>query len=281
MNAAEEQDLSIAALYLHPVKSCAGIAVDEALVVETGLEFDRAWMIVDADGVFVTQREFHHMALIQPSYAYGGLRISAPDMPDLLLPLTPDAADVPTRRVVVWKDTVEAVDQGDDAAAWLSRFLGSKLRLVKMADAYTRLTSTSHTDQPAPVGFADGYPLLLAAESSLADLNDRLLAREKDALPMNRFRPNIVITGSGAWEEDEWTRITVGGIPFDVVKACARCAITTVDQATGEVPDVEEPLGTLATFRKIPRGVLFGQNIIHRAVGEVCVGDTVTIESRK
>ncbi|MBE2267088.1 MAG: MOSC N-terminal beta barrel domain-containing protein [Anaerolinea sp.] len=273
--------MRVTALYTYPIKSCGALSHKRAALDARGLRDDRRWMVITGDGGFVTQREFHRMALIQPSYAYGGLRISAPDMPDLLLPLTPDAANVPTRRVVVWKDTVEAVDQGDEAAAWLSRFLGAKLRLVKMADAYTRLTSTSHTDQPAPVGFADGYPVLLAAESSLADLNDRLLTREKDALPMNRFRPNIVITGGGAWEEDEWTRITVGGIPFDVVKACARCAITTVDQATGEVPDVEEPLGTLATFRKIPRGVLFGQNIIHRAGGEICVGDPVTVEARK
>ena len=273
-------DLHVTAIYTYPIKSCAGLSHDSAPLEARGLRDDRRWMIVNRSGKFVTQRDLPRMALIRPLLVESVLRLTAPDMPDLDVPIRVDGDEVQTRRVVVWRSTCDAIDTGDAAAEWLSSFLGESLRLVKMADAFVRLTSDQYTDQPAPVGFADGYPLLLATDSSLADLNARLEGRDKSPLPMRRFRPNVVIGGNGAWDEDNWTRITIGGIPFDVVKPCARCVITTVDPATGVIPDHEEPLATLATFRRGRNGVLFGQNIIHRATGEIRVGDRVEVVER-
>ncbi|MBK9751076.1 MAG: MOSC N-terminal beta barrel domain-containing protein [Chloroflexi bacterium] len=269
--------LRVTGLYTYPIKSCGGLSHDAVDLLVRGLRDDRRWLIITPDGQFVTQRENAKLALIQPAYADGMLQISAPGHEPVRVSLDADADGVATRRVVVWKSTCDAVDQGDTIAAWLSDFLGQSVRLVKQADADGRLTSNSHTDQPAPVSFADGYPLLLANSASLADLNDRLLARDKDTLLMNRFRPNVVIDGAAAWAEDGWTRLLIGGVPFDSVKPCARCEITTIDQATATVPDYQEPLATLATFRKQPKGVMFGQNIIHRAVGALHIGDRVEV----
>ncbi len=269
--------MRITGLYTYPIKSCGGLSHESATLAARGLRDDRRWMVITPDGRFVTQREHARLALIQPSYADGGLQLSAPGREPVRVSLAADGDEVETRRVVVWKSTCDGVDQGDAIAAWLSDFLGAHVRLVKQADDDGRLTSSSHTDRPAPVSFADGYPALLANEASLADLNDRLLERGKEALPMSRFRPNIVISGAHAWAEDEWTQLMIGSVPFDSVKPCARCEITTIDQATATVPDYQEPLATLATFRKQVKGVMFGQNIIHRALGDLHVGDPVEV----
>jgi hypothetical protein len=267
--------IRVTGLYTYPIKSCGRLSHERLLLDERGPVYDRHWMVVDEAGRFQTQRELPRLALVQPTFAGDTLVVSAPGVGELRLPLA--APQHPAREVVVWRDTVSAVDEGDDAAAWLYSFLGASVRLVRMADGFRRGVDPTYAQSPAIVSFADGYPLLLAADESVNDLNARLEKRGKAPLPMSRFRPNVVIQGAGAWAEDDWTRITVGGLPFDVVKPCARCATTTVDQATGTIPDHEEPLATLATFRKAARGVMFGQNIIHREQGALCLGDPVAI----
>jgi hypothetical protein len=268
----------ISALHIYPIKSCGGINVTQATLTPRGFAHDRQWMIVQDDdderGMFLTQRELPEMALIQPTFDGETLLIRAPGMDNLRVPLaqTPDA---PTLPVIIWRDTCAAVDAGALAAQWVSDYLRLPARLVRMADAFVRPVDPTYARTPAQTGFSDGYPLLLISEASLADLNERLIGRGKAAIPMHRFRPNIVVTGCEAYAEDGWSEFTIAGLPFEGVKLCARCAITTVDPAMGSIPDVQEPLATLATYRKATRGVLFGQNVIHRELGRISIGDLV------
>jgi len=260
----------ITALYYYPIKSCRGTALDEGTIAARGFVEDRAWMVTDANGIFQTQREMPRMALIAPRAEGDGLVLTAPGMPSLPVARRAEGA---RRDVAVWASVCATVDQGPEPAAWLSAFLGAPCRLVRMADDFVRHTDPEYSigldDQ---VGFADGYPFLLTVESSLADLNSRMTV----PLPMNRFRPNIVVRGPAAYAEDSWQRIRIGGVPFSVVKSCARCPITTVDQATAET--TMEPLRTLATYRHVRgRGVMFGQNLIHGARGTIRLGDPVEI----
>lgn len=258
----------IRALFVYPVKSCGAIALDEALLEAEGLKWDRHWMVVDETGRFVSQREYAAMARIVPAFVEGGVRLSMDGMPSaLLLPFEPhDEA----RRVTatVWKDTFEALDEGDEAARWFTQALGVPLRLVRFAPDVTRLSSKKWTnDEDVPTQFADGFPLLVTSEASLADLNARLAQKGAPALPMSRFRPNIVVDGESAFDEDfiETMSIAGGDVVLRFAKPCARCPITTIDQQTGE-RDAQwptEPLDTMTTFRADPRvdgGLTFGQN---------------------
>lgn len=269
-------EVRVSALFTYPIKSCGGVSHDKITLGSRGPMHDREWMVVDGSGMFITQREISRMALIKPTLDSGGLTVNAPEMPTLRVPYS--SQDRERRHVTVWRFQGEAEDAGDEAAEWFSQFLGVSARLVRMPDDVKRLTSAEYTPEPGEVGFADGYPLLFISKASLADLNDRLTERDKSPVPMNRFRPNIVISGCEPFAEDNWKQVTIAGIRFDVVKPCARCAITTVDQASGESPDVREPLATLATYRRGANGgAMFGQNVIHRGVGMISVGDTIEI----
>ena len=246
------QTIRISALHTYPVKSCAGIAHTQISIVETGPLYDRRWMLGfdDGDAVLaqVTQREQPKLALVQPAISGDSLMLSAPGMRDLCIPLQDRALD--DARIKIWRDTVDGHDEGQEAAEWFSDFLKVAVRLVRMPDAFYRRVSPQYSPEPAQVGFADAYPLLLISEASLADLNEKMVARGKPALPMNRFRPNVVVAGCEPFAEDSWKRFVAAGIPFDVVKPCARCATTTVEQSKGAVLDSAEPLATLATYRK-------------------------------
>jgi uncharacterized protein YcbX len=269
-------NLHIAALYTYPIKSCAGIQHDQIELDARGLHHDRQWMVVDETGKFVTQREVSQMALIQPSMTDDELVLTAPEMSPFRVPLAQQGSV--TREVVVWKDICQAVDMGDAAADWFSRVMNMPVRLVRIADDFVRPTSTEYTPIAGETGFSDGYPLLFISGGSLEDLNERLIARNKAPVPMNRFRPNIVIGGSEPYAEDTWQQVYIGDIPFDVVKPCGRCVTTTVDQAVGTSPDVREPLATLATYRRGANGgAMFGQNVIHRGCGLLRVGDAITV----
>jgi uncharacterized protein YcbX len=258
------------------VKSCAGIRYEQAELVERGLRYDRQWMVVDADNKFITQREEPTMALIKTAITNDALVLTAPEMPPLSIPLAEREGE--RYDVTVWKDSPQALDEGDEAAQWLSAFLQREARLVRIPESTKRLTSTEYTPIPGTLSFADGYPLLFISEGSLEDLNSRLAARGKDPITMNRFRPNVVVGGCDPYAEDDWQRIRVGEIAFDVVKPCARCAITTVDQSRGVSPDVKEPLATLATYRRGKNGgAMFGQNVLHRNLGVLRVGDTIEV----
>jgi uncharacterized protein YcbX len=258
-------DCSISALYVHPIKSCAGIAVRDSLLIETGLEFDRAWMLVDAEGGMVTQRQLPRMALIVPTLKSQDMVLRAPGM--LALHIALDRVEQPTR-ARVWDDEVKAYDMGALAAQWFTDFLGRPLRLVRFDPDQKRLSSRRWTGPiEAENAFGDGFPLLVAGAESLADLNSRLAARGVAPVDMARFRPNIVLKGLQPFDEDHIDELIIttpeGGARLKLVKPCVRCTIPSVDPATGE--QGHEPGDTLAGFRADARmggGITFAMNAV-------------------
>ncbi len=270
--------MHLSALHIYPVKSCRGLTVSSAELDDHGLIGDRRFMVVSAeDGLFLTQRTHPRMALIETALTKETLTLSSPNHGSVFVPLasslTPQASV--TRRVTVWKSTVTADDCGDEAAEWLTDFLGLPLRLVRMGGAFQR-PIVKPTAQPGDVvSFADAYPLLIISEASLADLNSRLT----DQLPMNRFRPNLVVAGCEPYAEDTWEHIQINGGVFRNAGPCARCPVTTTDQLTAV--RAKEPLKTLATYRRDPEDhtdVNFGTNLIHETKrGTLRVGDAVTL----
>ena len=268
----------ISALFIYPVKSCAGIALSQVTVGHTGPELDRRWMIVaedDGELLMVTQREMPKLALVQPSLIGGELVLRAPGLSALRILIEDDRPA--NRSVLLRADPLEVVDEGLEAAAWFGDLLEAEVRLVRLPDGASRRVSPKYSPEPAWTSLTDGYPALLVSEASLADLNQRLQERGQPAVEMRRFRPNIVVSGVPAYAEDDWQRIQLGDIPFDVVKPCARCVMTTVDPARGEILDPLEPLATLATYRRVEGKVMFAQNVIHRATGVLRVGDAVEV----
>lgn len=260
--------IRLSALYVYPLKSAAAQVLDAAELQPRGLAHDRRWMVVDAQNEFITGREEPRLVLVRVQPQPDGLLLSAPGMPDLL-------ARTASRRehVTVWRDRVDARTVTDDAQAWISRFLGRECRLVFMDDAAQRPVDPTYAVAGDEVSFADAFPLLLISEGSLAGLNARLDA----PVPMLRFRPNLVVSGAEPHAEDGWKRIRIGEIEFDVAKPCVRCGFTTVMPESGTLDPRGEPLRTLATYRRGPRGVMFGQNLIARGQGRLRVGDVVTV----
>jgi uncharacterized protein YcbX len=260
---------TLAALHLYPIKSCAGIELREAVITAAGLMsehiYDREWMVVDAQGEFMTQRQHPRMALIKPRIKADTLELRAPGMLRLEIPLgLPDPHDASTLTVRVWNDTVKAYDCDQITATWFSNALGVACRLVRFHPQAKRLANQSWTGGvEAPTLFSDGYPMLVLSEASLDDLNQKLKEHGRAALPMNRFRPNLVISGVEAFEEDYAKSIKIGGATLKPVKPCSRCPIPSVDQATGAIgPD---PLDLLQTYRvnpKVDGGITFGMNAI-------------------
>lgn len=261
----DDVEVRVASLYVHPVKSCAGISVPEALLIETGFEFDRAWMLVDESGVFVTQRELPRLALVRPQLRHADMVLRAPGM--LALHIALDAVEAPTR-VRVWKDEVAAYDMGDLTAQWFSDFTGRKLRLVRFDPEQKRLSSRQWTgDIEAENAFSDGYPVLVTSAAALDDLNERLAAKGLPPAAMSRFRPNLVLDGLDAHGEDFLDEIRFdtdeGPIRLKLVKPCARCTIPGVDPETGE--QGFEPGDTLSAYRtdsRLDGAITFGMNAV-------------------
>jgi uncharacterized protein len=261
-------------LFVYPVKSCRGIARESERVESTGLAGDRHWMLVRPNGRFVTQRELPRMALIATALEGDALALTAPGRASMRVARD---AGRDARAVTVWKFSGSGIDCGDEAAAWVSAYLETPLRLVRFDPAQPRVCSAEWTQGTTAVTeFADGYPMLVISRASLADLNSRL----PSALPMERFRPNLVIDGVGAYDEDRIHELRTGDLAIRFVKACTRCSITTTDQQRGEVDGVE-PLATLKTYRndRELKGVTFGHNVITTAgVGSTLrVGQTFEI----
>jgi hypothetical protein len=267
---------TLSSIHVYPLKSASGIAPDEADVERRGLDGDRRWMLVDDEGTFLSQRSHPRLALIDVTATDQGLRLAAPDQPPIDVP-RPNGS-MATMPVTVWGDDVDAAPASGDAHAWCSAFLGEDVRLVYMPEASRRAVDADYAVRDNDiVSFADGYPLLLTTTASLADLNDRLDA----PLPMDRFRPNVVIDGTDAWAEDAWRRVRIGDVVFRSVKPCGRCAVTTTDQQTAERGT--EPLTTLATFRRnADTGkVYFGWNLIPEGPGRLRVGDDMDVLERR
>jgi len=258
---------TISELVLYPIKSCAGLSVPEAMLCIDGLAaqgvYDREWMLVTPEGLFLTQREYPRMAVIQPRLEGDALLVEAPGMTPLHLPLAHDATAT-SLAVQIWDDRVLAADCGDAAALWFSSALGAPCRLVRFRPDVVRPTSTKWTDGvPAATRFSDGYPILLIGQASLDDLNARLQRAGRATLPMNRFRPNLVVAGIDAFEEDFVGAFTADGVALRPVKPCARCPIPAIDQATG-IPG-PDPLDILQAYRANARmdgAVTVGMNMI-------------------
>lgn len=265
--------VTLTAIHIYPVKALGGISLEASALTPRGLKHDRRFMVVDADGQFFTQREVPKMATVWMDLDKDELVFSAPDMDSVSVPAEP--RERRTQTVQVWSSQVAAHAVSAEADAWLARYLGIDARLVYMPDSSARTINPEFAKNGEIVSFADGYPLLIASEESLADLNARIVATGASAIPMNRFRPNLVIKGGGAFAEDRLGEIRIGDAVFRAVKPCTRCQVTLTDQATGEVR-APEPLRTLTTYRQSPTGVMFGMNLIPVTLGTVRLGDPVS-----
>lgn len=265
--------MRISSLHCYPIKGCRGHTLTTASLDVLGFVGDRRLMLVDSSGRFVSQREEPLLATIDPELLGSRLTVRRAHAKPLALEIDPAGSAV---KVTVWANTVMAVDQGERAALWFSEVTGTALRLVWFGPASRRPLDPTYSPRPdAETAFTDGYPVLATTEASLDDLNRRLT----EPVPMGRFRPNIVVAGGAAWDEDAWKVVRVGETRFDAVKPCARCLVPTTDQESGARHPRQEPLRTLAAFRTIPGfGAIFGQNLVGRAPGTLSVGDTVMVE---
>ncbi|MEU9339744.1 MOSC N-terminal beta barrel domain-containing protein [Streptomyces sp. NPDC048278] len=264
-------------IHVHPVKALRGFSPREAVVEPWGLAGDRRWVLIDDGGKVVTQRVQPRLALAAAELLPGGgLRLSAPGRTPLTVPVPEPGVTVP---VDIFGTKVEAVLAADAAHAWCGAYLEADVRLAHMDDpASRRPIDPDHALPGETVSFADGYPLLVTTQASLDALNS-LIARGEHAdegpLPMDRFRPNVVVRGTGAWAEDDWRRIAIGEVEFRVAKMCGRCVVTTTDQRTAERG--REPLRTLARHRRFGNQLVFGQNLVPRSPGTIRVGDPVRV----
>ena len=285
-NDSSDVQATVSGLFVHPVKSCAGVALREARLMDTGLDLDRAWMVVDAEGRFVTQREQPRMALVRPQIKVLEVVLRAPCM--LALHLGINEVEKPAR-VQVWGDALDAWDMGDVAGQWFSDFLGRPgLRLARFDPEVTRLASKQWTGEvDAPIEFADGFPLLVVSEASLAELNQRLAAAGHAAVGIERFRPNIVLAGLQAHDEDRLHELRIataeGEVVLRLVKPCSRCPIPNVDPASGQSsPEVLQTLSAYRADARLDGALAFGMNavIVQGAGHPLCVGDAVRADWR-
>ncbi|MBC7777170.1 MAG: MOSC domain-containing protein [Phycisphaerae bacterium] len=264
---------TLSEIWVYPIKSLGGIALQEALPQRRGLQYDRRWMLVDNTGRFVSQREIPRMALLGTAIEPPFLSVFWKDKPSekIHIPLEINPLDLPKLRVKVWSDQCPARVLSDEINQWFSHHLGQNLRLVFMPDTTRRRADGRYAPPGHHVSFADGFPYLIIGQASLDELNRRLL----QPLPMNRFRPNFVFTGGQPFEEDSWSQFSINDQPFQGLKPCARCIITTTDQDTAT--RAAEPLKTMATFRKFGNRILFGQNVVWLGKDEsvVRVGDRI------
>lgn len=266
----------IAGLYCYPLKSAGGISLQRAEVTRTGIRFDRQWAVVDNSGMFVAQRGdrglgigLRSMCLIKPYFETNDLVLTAPNMPELYLPL--EGCEQELEDVQVWETHILAQDQGEAAAEWITEYLyrerKGKYKIVRMPDDEIRKTKRGD----GQVAFADGYPLLVISQESLDDLNSRMQLH----IGMERFRPNIVLSGCTPYGEDGLSLIGVRNVYMEAVKQCVRCPITTFDQET--LARGKEPLRTLATYRRTEKGVVFGTYFVNRGIGSVLLGSEVRV----
>jgi uncharacterized protein len=263
-------DLILQDIYIYPVKSLAGIRLIEAEVEEKGFRHDRRWMLVDKAGRFVSQREYPHLALLGVELEVDRLKVFDRKNPDHSIFIPFDLAAGPEILVTIWDDEVSALVVDAKISDWFSAFLGFEVNLVVMPEASKRPVDPRYAVNGESVSFADGMPYLIIGQASLDELNSKL----EQPVPMNRFRPNLVFSGGAPFQEDQLRKIRIGTVEFQIVKPCARCVMTTVDQDTAE--QGKEPLKTLASFRTVNNKVMFGQNVVALSHGKVRLGDAIT-----
>ena len=257
----------LSALYRYPVKSMSGQSLAASPIGPLGLPFDRMWMVADPNGRFVTGREYPELVLIDAVPSDRGVTLSTPGRPELFVPNEAFGRPIPA---TVWGDRFAAWEGAAEADDWISAYIGARLRFLWTGIETARRV---RVDPAVPLSFADGYPLLLIGQASLDDLS----AKVGKPLAMERFRPNLVVSGTEAFAEDGWTRIRIGEACFRIAKPCERCVFTTVDPVTGRKGLDQEPLRTLAKYRMTPAGVIFGQNVIAEGTTELVLGMPVEV----
>ncbi|MET9497565.1 MOSC N-terminal beta barrel domain-containing protein [Streptomyces sp. NPDC006552] len=267
---------ALSSIHVYPLKAVRGHAPREAAVEPWGLAGDRRWVLIDAENKIVTQRQYPRLAPAAAEQLPGGIRLRAPGRDPLTVEVPEPAG---TTTVQIWRDKVEAVLAAPAAHAWWSAYLETDIRMLHLADPATgRPIDPQYAEPGETVSFADGYPLLVTTLSSLDALNS-LIAQgdhaDEGPLPMNRFRPNVVVSGTPPWAEDDWSRIAIGSVAFRITKKCGRCVVTTTDQETAERG--KEPLRTLARHRRFGDQLCFGTNLVPLTRGTVRVGDPVTV----
>jgi hypothetical protein len=264
----------LASIHVYPLKGSRGVDLPSSLVEPWGLAGDRRWLLVDADFRFISQREHAALARLVVSCDPGaGITVSSDGHASLRVAVPGPSAEM--LKVTVWRSTVLAAAAGPAADTWFSAYLGEPVQLVYLDDPTRRSVDPEFGAEGDVVSFADGYPLLLTSTGSLDELGEWLIAAGERPVPMNRFRPNVVVTGSEPWAEDGWRRVRIGSVSFRVAKPCSRCVVTTTDQITGERGT--QPLKMLAVRRRFGKSLVFGQNIIPDNPGLIRVGDPVEI----
>ena len=273
--------VALASIHIYPLKAARGVDLDDALVEPCGLAGDRRWLLVDGAGRFISQREEPAMARVVVQYTGPGAGISVSSAGhgemSFMAPLPETGAEL--LAVTVWGSTVLAATAGRDAAKWFSAYLGRPARLVFLDDPTRRPVDPGYARPQDVVSFADGFPLLLTNTASLDQLGDWLTQSGAARVPMNRFRPNVVVTGAQPWAEDRWRRVMIGEVPFRVAKPCGRCVVTTTDQRTGERGS--QPLKMLGRRRRFGKALVFGQNMIPDGPGVIRTGDPVRVQEQR
>jgi uncharacterized protein len=255
-------------IYIYPIKSLGGIRLKEAVLEERGLKYDRRWMLVDNEGVFLTQRNHTQMALLQTNLTKESLLVYHKNKPEISIEIPFEANSNDVIPVTVWDDQVMGQIVDYRLNDWFSEQMGFSCMLVIMPDSTKRKLPAKYAVNNESVSFADGMPYLVIGQASLDELNSRL----EIPVPMDRFRPNLVFTGGASFEEDEWDKVKIGDAVFKITKPCARCVMTTVDQTTGMKN--KEPLKTLSAYRNFGGKVLFGQNMSLLEGDKISVGDS-------
>ena len=269
-------DLRVSQLFIYPVKSLGGIALQASEVTTRGLRHDRRWMLVDGSGRFLSQREEARMALLEVSLQESSLRVYSKGNPEHRIEIPflnkREVEFLPRMSVTIWQDQCSPVVYPDAIGAWFSDFLDQTCHLVYMDESVHRPVDVKYAHDQEINSFSDAYPLMMIGQGTLDDLNGRLT----EPVPVNRFRPNLVFTGGDPFLEDQMHTFGIRGKVYKAVKPCARCIIPTIDQATGLKG--EEPTRTLATYRLKDRKILFGQNVLVTSEGLIAVGDRLTID---
>ncbi|WP_274690991.1 hybrid-cluster NAD(P)-dependent oxidoreductase [Spartinivicinus poritis] len=267
------QTARLSAITVYPIKSTAGLSISQAMANREGLAFDRRFVLVDDNGLFITGRQYPQLTLVKSAIVPTGLQISAPGMPTLTIKYSQFTSQY--QPITIWKDTIQAQYCYPEYDQWFSKFLGKACHLYFYGENSQRPVRTRPNDQ---VSFADGYPLLLISEASLIDLN----CRTAEPIEMAQFRPNIVVNGTGAFTEDSWQQIKIGGVHFEVVSPCARCIFTTVNPNSATKSPLKEPVTTLSNYRSDENyNIFFGQNLIALNEGLITIGDSVEVIKTK
>lgn len=267
--------IQVSQLYIYPVKSLGGITKETVEITATGFKYDRKWMLVDENNLFISQRTLPQMAVLQTEETKKGIKVFHKQNPQQAIIIPFENENKEKINVALFEDNCDAVEVGNEQNEWFSDMLQTNCKLVYMPDDTKRLVDKKYAANEEITSFTDGYPILMIGQSSLEDLNKKL----EEQLPMNRFRPNIVFTGGHAYIEDEMVSFVINKINFKGVKPCSRCVMTTINQQTGE--KAKEPLNTLATYRMKNNKVYFGQNVLHQQTGYINTGDEIKITARK